>query len=46
MKETKKVSQLSDLLYRVSSNKINAIIKRMLKAIIYNVSTSIVFICL
>ena len=40
MKE-KKVSQPNDLLYRISNNKINATIKRMLKAIIYNVSTSI-----
>ena len=45
MKE-KKVSQPNDLLYRVSNNKINAIIKRMLKAIKYNVSNSICLICL
>ena len=44
--ETKKVSQPNDLLYSVSNNKINATIKRMLKAIIYNVSTSICLIYL
>ena len=42
----KKSKPTNDLLYRVSTNKITAIIKRTLKAIKYKVSNSISLICL